>query len=126
MEPNDPILLILDLDETLIYATEAPLGRGHDFLVGPYSVYRRPHLAEFLASCSACSRLAFWSTASDDYVRAVVGRIKRPGLRARVRITRRPGSVCADGRPPAARTSPDGESTVSPPGRPPAPGPRIG
>lgn len=80
MEPDDPILLILDLDETLIYATEEPLGRGHDFVVGPYSVYRRPHLGEFLDSCSACFRLAIWSTASDDYVRAVVGRIMPPGV----------------------------------------------
>jgi len=80
MEPDSPILLILDLDETLIHATEEPLGREHDFLVGPYAVSLRPHLAEFLASCSACFRLAVWSSASDDYVRDVVGRIIPPGL----------------------------------------------
>ena len=80
MEPGGPILLILDLDETLIYATEEPLGREHDFVVGPYAVCRRPHLAEFLASCSDCFRLAVWSTASDDYVRAVAGRIMPPGV----------------------------------------------
>ena len=74
------ILLILDLDETLIHATEAPLPRGHDFLVGPYSVYRRPYLAEFLTSCSACFRLAVWSTATDEYVRTVVDRIMPPGV----------------------------------------------
>jgi RNA polymerase II subunit A small phosphatase-like protein len=75
MTPGSPILLILDLDETLLYATEEPLGREHDFMAGPYAVYRRPHLAEFLASCSACFRLAVWSTASDDFVRAAVGRV---------------------------------------------------
>jgi carboxy-terminal domain RNA polymerase II polypeptide A small phosphatase len=80
MGPDDRILLILDLDETLIYATEEPLRRGQDFTVGPYAVYRRPHLTEFLASCSACFSLAVWSTASDDYVRAVVGRIMPPGV----------------------------------------------
>ena len=47
MEPDAPILLILDLDETLVYSIEEPLGRDHDFTVGPYAVYRRPHLAEF-------------------------------------------------------------------------------
>ena len=78
MGPGSPILLILDLDETLLYATEEPLGRAHDFVVGPYAVYRRPHLAEFLAACSARFRLAVWSTASDDYVRAVVGRLMPP------------------------------------------------
>jgi RNA polymerase II subunit A small phosphatase-like protein len=77
---DDRILLILDLDETLVYATEEPLGREHDFVVGPYAIYRRPHLTEFLTSCSACFYLAVWSTASDDYVRAVVGRIMPPGV----------------------------------------------
>jgi hypothetical protein len=35
MGPDRPILLILDLDETLVHATEEPLGREHDFIVGP-------------------------------------------------------------------------------------------
>jgi len=80
MKPDSLILLILDLDETLVHATEEPLGRPHDFVVGPYSVYRRPHLDEFLAACSLRFRLAVWSTASDDYVRAVIGRIMPPGI----------------------------------------------
>ena len=80
MGPGSPTLLILDLDETLVHATEEPLGRAHDFVVGPYFVYRRPHLAEFLYSCSACFRLAVWSTATDEYVRPVVERIMPPGI----------------------------------------------
>lgn len=75
MTAASPILLILDLDETLIYATEEPLGRAHDFTVGPYFVYRRPHLAGFLSSCATCFQLAVWSTASDLYVREVVRQI---------------------------------------------------
>jgi TFIIF-interacting CTD phosphatase-like protein len=58
METATPILPILDLDETLIHAAEEPLGHEHDFLIGTYRVYRRPHLAEFLTSCSAAFRLA--------------------------------------------------------------------
>ena len=80
MEPHKPILLILDLDETLIYATEEPLRRAHDLVVGPYSVYLRPDLAEFLTACSADFRLAVWSSASDDYVREIVGRIMPSGV----------------------------------------------
>ena len=80
MAPETPILLILDLDETLIHAAEESLGHEHDFLVGPYRVYRRPHLAEFLTSCSAAFRLAVWPSASDDHVREVVGRIIPPGV----------------------------------------------
>jgi TFIIF-interacting CTD phosphatase-like protein len=80
MEPERPILLILDLDGTLIHATEEPLGHEPDFLVGPYRVYRRPHLADFLTSCSESFRLAIWSAASDDYVREIVGRIIPAGV----------------------------------------------
>lgn len=80
MEPDSPILLILDLDETLIHAIEEPLPREPDFVVGPYSVYRRPYLAEFLISCSACFRLAVWSTATEEYVRPVVERIMPKGV----------------------------------------------
>lgn len=80
MEPVSPMLLILDLDETLVHATVDPLGHEHQFTVGPYAVYRRPHLAEFLAACSTCYRLAIWSSASDDYVRDVVRRIIPPDV----------------------------------------------
>jgi len=80
MEPDGPILLILDLDETLIYATEEPLQRSPDFVLGPYVVYQRPYLGEFLTSCAASFRLAVWSTATDDYVRPVVERIMPPGI----------------------------------------------
>lgn len=68
-------LLILDLDETLIYATETPLARDPDFTVYDYHVYRRPWLDEFLARCARHFDLAVWSSASDLYVQAVVERI---------------------------------------------------
>jgi TFIIF-interacting CTD phosphatase-like protein len=80
MAPDSPILLILDLDETLIYATEEPLPREPDFVVGPYFVYRRPYLDEFLTSCSACFRLAVWSSATEEYVRPIVERILPTGV----------------------------------------------
>lgn len=44
-------LLILDLDGTLIFATERPLTREADFRVGPYPVYGRPGLPDFLDQC---------------------------------------------------------------------------
>jgi TFIIF-interacting CTD phosphatase-like protein len=81
MKPDGPILLILDLDETLIHATEEPLHRNPDFVIGSYAVYRRPYLREFLTSCAACFRLAIWSTATDDYVRLVVDRIMPPDVK---------------------------------------------
>jgi len=68
----DKHLLILDLDETLIYGTEEPLDRPHDFRVAHYFVYRRPYLGEFLSAVSGWFDLAVWSSASHLYVAGVV------------------------------------------------------
>jgi carboxy-terminal domain RNA polymerase II polypeptide A small phosphatase len=68
-------LLVLDLDETLIHATETPLDRGPDFEIYGYAVYRRPHLDAFLVGCAGLFELAVWSSASDAYVEAVVDAI---------------------------------------------------
>ncbi len=72
---RDRILLVLDLDETLVHASEAPLDRRADFTVFGYHVYRRPHLDAFLASVAQSYDLAVWSSASDDYVERIVGEI---------------------------------------------------
>jgi TFIIF-interacting CTD phosphatase-like protein len=61
-------LLILDVDETLIYGAETALERPGDFCVGPYQVYRRPYLSEFLAGVGKWYELAIWSSATLDYV----------------------------------------------------------
>lgn len=71
-KPTDRILLILDLDETLIHARETPLERAADFIAYGYHVYRRPFLTDFLESCMRDFEVAVWSSASDDYVRMVV------------------------------------------------------
>lgn len=64
-------LLVLDLDETLIHASELPLHRAADHIVYGYHVYRRPHLDAFLASCFEHYAVGIWSSASDEYVEAV-------------------------------------------------------
>jgi len=66
------LLLILDLDETLIHARTSSLERAADFRLFGYHIYKRPHLSEFLQQCSELFELAVWSSASDDYVREVV------------------------------------------------------
>jgi len=73
-------LLILDLDETLIHAAEARLDRSADFRVGPYHVYRRPTVGEFLSRCSELYRMAIWSSASSDYVEQIAERIIPDGF----------------------------------------------
>ncbi|QEG40177.1 HAD family hydrolase [Roseimaritima ulvae] len=61
-------LLILDLDETLVHGSEIRLHREADFMVGPFHVYKRPHLDEFLTDTSSHFDMAVWSSASWDYV----------------------------------------------------------
>ncbi len=67
-----PILLILDVDETLLYASEKRLDRESNFRVGSYFVYVRPYLQEFLQCCNEHFRLAVWSSSSADYLNAIV------------------------------------------------------
>ena len=71
-------LLILDLDETLIYGTETELARPADFRVGPFYVYRRPHVDEFLAAIAEWYTLAIWSSATIDYVSDIASCIRPP------------------------------------------------
>ncbi|MCE9669778.1 HAD family hydrolase [Myxococcus stipitatus] len=75
MNTSERMLLILDLDETLIHATPKPLSRPADFRVFEYQVYRRPQLERFLAACAARFQLAIWSSADDQYVAQVVQHI---------------------------------------------------
>ncbi|WNG43634.1 HAD family hydrolase [Archangium minus] len=75
MTDTDRILLILDLDETLIHASTERLERAEDFRLFDYYVYVRPYVERFLTECAVHFRLAVWSSASDDYVGEVVKRI---------------------------------------------------
>ncbi len=68
-------LLILDVDETLIYATYDELDLPIDFLVGDYNVYKRPFVDEFLHEVNKDFIVAIWSSATDDYVRTVAEKL---------------------------------------------------
>ncbi len=78
--PTSALLLILDLDETLVHATKQALDRPADFRLFDYHVYRRPFLLEFLQMVAPHFQLAVWSSASDDYVEAVVDQIFPPEI----------------------------------------------
>ena len=71
-------LLVLDLDETLVHATENQLGHAEDFRVGPYFVYRRPHLAEFLADVLQQFDVGVWTASGELYAAQVIERIFAP------------------------------------------------
>jgi len=68
----DKALLILDIDETLIYATKSKLSKDEDCKVFEYYVYERPNLKSFLEQVKLDYNLAIWSSASDDYVNEIV------------------------------------------------------
>jgi len=63
----DKNLLILDLDETLLYGTELRLDRDPDLIASGYFVYFRPGLANFIRHVAALYRLAVWTSASRAY-----------------------------------------------------------
>jgi TFIIF-interacting CTD phosphatase-like protein len=65
-------LLILDLDETLLYATEEPLGFQEDFIVGPYSVSLRPFLKTFLDYCLDNFEVAIWTSSTEEYALEII------------------------------------------------------
>lgn len=73
-------LLILDLDECLIYGSETVLHREADFRVGPYHVYRRPGLAKFMVGVAGTFDVAVWSSATRDYVSEIAAEILPNGF----------------------------------------------
>ncbi|MCP3059567.1 HAD family hydrolase [Myxococcus sp. K38C18041901] len=75
------MLLVLDLDETLIHTREKPLARKADLKVHRLHVYLRPHVERFMADCAQRFRMAFWSAASDDYVKVLARRLLPRGCR---------------------------------------------
>jgi RNA polymerase II subunit A small phosphatase-like protein len=72
MTQLDRKLLVLDLDETLVHATDQPLARAEDFKAGPYHVYRRPHLSEFIAFALARFHVGVWTSSGEQYAARVV------------------------------------------------------
>lgn len=76
---NTRKLLVLDLDETLIHATEVPLDRAADFRVAGYHVYLRPHLEDFLQYALAAFEVGVWTSAGGTYAEGVVSRLFADG-----------------------------------------------
>jgi TFIIF-interacting CTD phosphatase-like protein len=72
---NKKKLLILDLDETLVYATETALARQPDFSIYSYAVYKRPYLNFFLKTCLDWFNVAIWTSSGSEYATVVVAAI---------------------------------------------------
>jgi len=70
--PRYDKLLVLDLDETLIHATYIPLGRAPEQCVGPYAVYHRPGVADFLERSLAGFEVGIWTASTLGYALPVL------------------------------------------------------
>lgn len=82
LHPSSPVddasqrnLLVLDLDETLLYASEGPLAHEPDFTLGNYSVYLRPYVREFIERVLQWFNIAVWTSSTEDYASAMIARL---------------------------------------------------
>ena len=59
----------------MLFADEIGLARAADFTVGPYAVYRRPHLAAFLDAVSRHYTIAVWTSSNTLYATGICAQI---------------------------------------------------
>ncbi len=88
------LLVIFDLDETLVRATDNPTLEPPDFILYGFRVRRRPQLENLLRSVSRFADIGVWSSATDNYVEEMVRKIVPADVSlrfawARSRCTRR-------------------------------------
>ena len=67
----DRPLLILDLDETLVFSTKKPLTCAHDFECSDYFVYKRPGVDDFIATTALHFDQAVWTSSTSDYASCI-------------------------------------------------------
>ena len=67
-----PMLLVLDLDQTLIYSCSSTLGREPDF-VDAYNTYWRPGVHAFLDNClREFDEVGVWTASTRDYAEPIL------------------------------------------------------
>lgn len=74
----DQLLLVLDLDETLVHAADERLSRPPDFDSYKYAVYKRPHLDPFLDAILQRYRVGIWTSSGRLYAEDVVSKLLDP------------------------------------------------
>lgn len=68
-------LLVLDIDETLVFASEHALDRPADLRVAGYHVYKRPHLDAFLDYAFATFEVGVWTSSGQGYAEPLVAQL---------------------------------------------------
>ncbi|MBZ0186002.1 MAG: HAD family hydrolase, partial [Candidatus Obscuribacterales bacterium] len=72
MTRRKPILIVFDLDETLIHSRIEPLDRAPDYQIDPLMVYLRPFARELISMAASRFDIAIWSAGSPAYVDRIV------------------------------------------------------
>jgi len=75
------ILIIFDLDETLIFSTKELQDRFEDFKIGDFYVFKRPFLDSVLVNLSLYFSLAIWSSGTEDYVKDITEKLISTGVK---------------------------------------------
>lgn len=68
-------LLVLDIDETLVYATQNPLAIPESFKALNYFVYKRPHLDIFITEMQKTFKIGIWTSAGDVIAEEMVSKL---------------------------------------------------
>lgn len=69
-------LLVLDIDETLIYASASSLPRHEHFRLGLAYAWLRPGAHKFITTCQQHYGIGIWSSATREYVADVFGHLR--------------------------------------------------
>lgn len=71
------LLVVLDLDETLLYASDVALARAADLDVCGYHVYLRPGLEAFLDHLFSRFAVGVWTSSGSEYADGVIQQVFR-------------------------------------------------
>ena len=68
-------LLILDIDQTLLYASTIPLDKPHDYQAERTWIYKRPHVDTFLNFCMTHFQIGVWTSARSSYAEEIFSQV---------------------------------------------------
>ncbi|MEL6349160.1 MAG: HAD family hydrolase [Myxococcota bacterium] len=74
------MLVILDIDETLVYSTPSPLNRSADDHVVGYHVYYRPGVKAFIHALFGMAHVAVWTASDRGYATPLLQGLLGPDL----------------------------------------------
>lgn len=73
-QPDQP-LLILDIDETLLFAATQPLAHQWHYKAERTWIYKRPYVDEFLDYCATYFQMGVWTSARDSYAQEIFSQV---------------------------------------------------